>query len=108
MWRAVTSMSSSLRPIANAVTSWCEELWTISFALAGRWALRSAEQWSSAGGHRVCVIAPHPDDEAIGCAGTLVRHLERGDQVCAVFVTDGRGSRALGLGPEEMAARRRE
>jgi LmbE family N-acetylglucosaminyl deacetylase/serine acetyltransferase len=38
----------------------------------------------------VLVLAPHPDDEAIGCAGTLLRHLAAGATVGVVYLTDGR------------------
>ncbi|MGH8247299.1 MAG: PIG-L deacetylase family protein, partial [Gammaproteobacteria bacterium] len=54
------------------------------------------------------MIAPHPDDEAVGCAGTIVRHKKCGDAVCVAYITDGRRSGALGLGSEEMASRRRQ
>lgn len=37
----------------------------------------------------VIVIAPHPDDETLGCGGTLCLHTARGDRVVPVFLTSG-------------------
>jgi LmbE family N-acetylglucosaminyl deacetylase len=31
--------------------------------------------------NNILVIAPHPDDETIGCGGTLLKHRENGDQI---------------------------
>ncbi|MFQ5739080.1 MAG: PIG-L deacetylase family protein [Acidobacteriota bacterium] len=42
-----------------------------------------------AGQERVMVFAPHPDDEALGCAGMLRRALQRGDRVRVVVATCG-------------------
>ena len=56
---------------------------------------RSALVWQP-GSERVLVLAPHMDDETIGCGGTLALHAQRGARITVVFLTDGRkGSSAL-------------
>ena len=37
----------------------------------------------------VLVLAPHPDDESLGCGGALCKHAARGDRVVVIFVTSG-------------------
>lgn len=36
---------------------------------------------------RVLVVAPHPDDETLGCGGTLLKHRDQGDEVHWLIVT---------------------
>ena len=43
------------------------------------------------GAERLLVLAPHMDDETIGCGGTLARHMRAGAKARVVFLTDGRG-----------------
>jgi N-acetylglucosamine malate deacetylase 1 len=60
------------------------------------------------GGERVIVLAPHMDDEVIGCGGTIYKHTRKGADVMVVFLTDGRyGSKAL-LQYSGQERRRRE
>lgn len=40
-------------------------------------------------GQRVLVLAPHPDDEVIGCGGTLYKHARAGHEVTVVYLADG-------------------
>lgn len=40
-------------------------------------------------GRRVLVIAPHPDDEAIGCGGAILRAVASGGEVAVIIVTVG-------------------
>jgi len=35
----------------------------------------------------ILVIAPHPDDESLGCGGTLLKHLDCGDRVHWLIIT---------------------
>ena len=71
---------------------------------------KSALQWHPSN-ETVLVLAPHMDDEVIGCGGTLALHLAAGARVSVVFLTDGqRGSPAEGAEPpaDIVATRKQE
>ena len=44
------------------------------------------------GGKGVVVVAPHPDDESLGCGGLMAEARARGREVRVVIVSDGCGS----------------
>jgi N-acetylglucosamine malate deacetylase 1 len=46
-----------------------------------------------AGSERVLVIAAHSDDEVLGCGGTIAAHIQKGDAVRLLFMTNGVGAR---------------
>jgi len=41
----------------------------------------------------VLVVAAHPDDEVLGCGGTIARHSDAGDQVQVLIAAEGATSR---------------
>ena len=58
-------------------------------------------------GEDTWIVAPHPDDEVLGCGGTILRKRRLGAEVHIVFLTDGEASHPDVLSAVELAARRR-
>ncbi len=53
------------------------------------------------------VLAPHFDDETLGCGGTIIKKRRAGARVRVVFMTDGGASHARFIDPGELATLRR-
>ncbi len=62
---------------------------TVGEALAGFRALPLADLHTITGGARLLIIAPHPDDESLGCGGLIAESCRRGMPPCVLFLTDG-------------------
>jgi LmbE family N-acetylglucosaminyl deacetylase len=54
---------------------------------------------------KILVVAAHPDDEVLGCSGTMARHASEGDEVYVVFMSDGVSSRTS-IESNEVEARK--
>ncbi|AFY69683.1 LmbE family protein [Thalassoporum mexicanum PCC 7367] len=52
----------------------------------------------------ILVVAAHPDDEMLGCGGTIARHTRVGDQVHILILAEGATSRD----PQRFVAKRQE
>jgi LmbE family N-acetylglucosaminyl deacetylase len=63
---------------------------------------------------KVVVFTPHPDDETLGCGGTIAKKISQDFDVCIVLLTDGRYAYSNVLNmrtnptPEELGQIRRE
>lgn len=51
----------------------------------------------------VLVIAAHPDDEVLGCGGTLARHSDNGDEINVVIISEGVTSRQISRNRETVS-----
>jgi LmbE family N-acetylglucosaminyl deacetylase len=76
-----------------------------------RSALRTVarDETSTTATRSALVLAPHPDDETLGCGATILRKVAAGTPVHVLVVTDGRHShRSASLPPLELAELRRK
>jgi len=56
---------------------------------------------------KVIVVSAHPDDEILGCGGTLIKHIENGDQVdwlitTSIFISQGFSQERIDLREKEI------
>ena len=58
--------------------------------------MKSETKISMTNRHTVLVVVAHTDDETLGLGGTIAKHVENGDIVYGVSMTDGVGARGGG------------
>ncbi len=59
-------------------------------------------------GRKILAVAPHPDDEVLGCGGTLRKHVLAGDNVQVLYLTDGGAGRKFNESPEVVIQSRKK
>jgi LmbE family N-acetylglucosaminyl deacetylase len=55
----------------------------------------------------ILVFAPHPDDDIIGCGGSIAKHIQQGNQISIIYMTSGEAG-SLEYKPEELNQIREE
>lgn len=53
---------------------------------------------------KILILSPHPDDEIMGCGGTIYKYHEAGTDVHIVYITDG----SFGITDRDIESRKRE
>lgn len=51
---------------------------------------------------KIIVFAPHPDDDLIGCGGSIAKHIKQGNDVTIVYMTSGEAG-SLKYSKQELA-----
>jgi LmbE family N-acetylglucosaminyl deacetylase len=70
---------------------------------------RGSDVTEASAGRSCLVVAPHPDDETLGCGVTIMRKLDAGTPVKVAIATDGRrSSESRVMSAEELVRVRRQ
>lgn len=56
---------------------------------------------------KVLVFSPHPDDDLLGCGGSIVKHIRNGNEVKIIYMTSGEAG-SLRYSKEELGRIRKE
>ena len=57
---------------------------------------------------KIMLIAAHPDDELLGCGGTLLYYKNKGYQIKIIFLSDGESSRDISSKKTQILIKKRE
>ncbi|WP_007511428.1 MULTISPECIES: PIG-L deacetylase family protein [Pseudofrankia] len=102
--RAVTAVRGLVRPAALREGA----LQPARSAYRRAWMRRGRDITRAMSRASCLVVAPHPDDETLGCGVSIMRKREAGTQVTVVIVSDGAAAEPAYLPPAELIALRKE
>ncbi|HEY9799222.1 MAG TPA: PIG-L family deacetylase [Leptolyngbyaceae cyanobacterium] len=77
--------------------SWLEKVQYIHYWLLYKWVLFGGSKPLLCSEKSAMVFSPHQDDETFGCGGMIAYKRENNIPVTVVFVTDGKGSKAINV-----------
>lgn len=96
------------RPLRAVYRQGYRLLRPVSAAFRARALRRGPDVTSMMAGRSALVLAPHADDETLGCAATIMRKHDAGARVHVLVATDGRKSHPSAvIAPDALVERRR-
>jgi LmbE family N-acetylglucosaminyl deacetylase len=57
---------------------------------------------------KVLFLSPHPDDDALSCAGTIYKHTKAGDKVTVLYLCDGSKGNLKGIRDSSLISKRKK
>ncbi len=57
---------------------------------------------------KILFLSPHPDDDALACAGTIYKHTKAGDKVTILYLCDGSKGNLKGIRDSSLISKRKK
>jgi len=97
-----------LKPVVLKVFDAINELYfTAIIGVKRKELLENNKLYKSLDGERILVLAPHVDDDIIGCGGAILKYLAKGKKVFIAYVTDSGKRGREGYSREEIKNERK-
>ncbi|WP_377887695.1 PIG-L deacetylase family protein [Alkalihalobacillus sp. R86527] len=104
----MSSVKQTIRPLAQYLYGFKVKRSLNQWIKENEAAIRDRNRLvDSFSGERVLILAPHVDDEIIGCGGAILQYLKEGKEVHIAFLTDGRNKGSKNNSTEEIIKERK-